>query len=273
MQFGGRIVATLCFNAFNRSAWFGVDPALPAQIEGAARAGFTLFGPDVFSLGVHAERGGSTEEIAARLEARGMRCFEIAALMVGAETADAVAQAETIAAYAAVLRPEWVLTNVVSEPDDDVVRAIARCADIIGDAGAGLAIEYLPWTPVPGTRAALDVAARAGSDRVGVLLDVWHHFRGPDTWADLEAVPLEAIAYVQFSDALPVESDDVLAETLARRVFPGDGEFDLEGWCERVRAKGFDGVVSVEVLNEALRDLDPAEFARRAYVSASRYWR
>jgi len=101
---------------------------------------------------------------------------------------------------------------------------------------------------------------------------VWHHFRGPDTWADLEAVPLDAIAYLQFSDALPMAGDDVLAETLSRRVFPGEGEFDLDGWCERVRAKGFDGVVSVEVLNEGLRDLDPASFAQRAFDATSRYW-
>jgi sugar phosphate isomerase/epimerase len=264
-------VTTLCFNAFNRSAWFGVDPDLPAQIDGAATAGFTLFGPDVFSLQAHAA-GGSVEEIAGLLDERGMRCYEIAALMVGDDEADALAQAETIAGPASVLRPEWVLTNVVAPPDDALVATLTRCADVIGQAGAGLAIEYLPWTPVPGARAAMDVAARAGSDRVKVLLDVWHHFRGPDEWADLEAVPLESIAYLQFSDALPVESDDVLAETLARRVFPGDGEFDLDGWCTRVRAKGFDGVVSVEVLNEGLRDLDPAVFAQRAFAATSRYW-
>jgi sugar phosphate isomerase/epimerase len=267
-----QIVATLCFNAFNRSAWFGVDPDLPAQIEGAAAAGFRLFGPDVYSLEADAAAGGGVDAVAALLEARGMRCYEIAALMVGDDAADALAQAKTIAGLASVLRPDWVLTNVVAPPDDDLVGTVARCAEVVGQAGAGLAIEYLPWTPVPGARAAMDVASRTGSDNVKVLLDVWHHFRGPDTWSDLESVPLDAIAYLQFSDALPVESDDVLAETLARRVFPGEGEFDLDGWCERVRAKGFDGVVSVEVLNEGLRDLDPAEFAQRAFAATSRYW-
>lgn len=269
-------MATLCFNAFNRSAWFEVDPALPEQIAGAAAAGFTLFGPDVFSLVAGAGSGppGPTvPEVAARLDEHGMRCFEIAALMVGADAEDAVAQATTIAGLADVLRPDWVLTNVVEPPDDDLVATLARCAAIVGEAGARLAIEYLPWTPVDGARAALDVAARAGNDRVKVLLDVWHHFRGPDTWADLEAVPLEEIAYLQFSDALPMISDDVLAETLSRRVFPGEGEFDLDGWCARVRDKGFDGVVSIEVLNEGLRDLDPAAFAQRAFDATSHYWK
>jgi sugar phosphate isomerase/epimerase len=66
--------------------------------------------------------------------------------------------------------------------------------------------------------------------------------------------------------------DDLAAETVARRVFPGEGEFDLDEWCAHVRAKGFDGVVSVEVLNDELRDLDPAEFATRAFTATARYW-
>ena len=43
-------MAELCFNTFNRSAWFGVDPDLPAQLAAAAQAGFRWWGPDVFSL-------------------------------------------------------------------------------------------------------------------------------------------------------------------------------------------------------------------------------
>jgi sugar phosphate isomerase/epimerase len=265
-------MATLCFNAFNRSAWFGVDPDLPAQIDGAAAAGFTLFGPDVFSLVTFRDAGGSIDEIADRLGEHGMRCFEIAALMVGDDEADALVQADVIAGLAAVLRPDWVLTNVVTPVDDRLLATLLRCADVIGGAGAGLAIEYLPWTPVAGARVALDVASHVGLDRVKVLLDVWHHFRGPDEWADLDAVPGEAVAYLQFSDALPVIGDDVMAETLARRVFPGEGEFDLDAWCAHVRAKGFDGVVSVEVLNDELRDLDPREFADRAFTATARYW-
>jgi sugar phosphate isomerase/epimerase len=265
-------MATLCFNAFNRSAWFEVDPDLPAQIDGAAAAGFTLFGPDVFSLVTFRDAGGSIGEIVERLDSQGMRCYEIAALMVGDDEADALAQADVIAGLAATLRPDWVLTNVVAPVDDRLLATLGRCADVIGESGAGLAVEYLPWTPVAGARAALDVASRVGLDRVKVLLDVWHHFRGPDGWADLDAVPIDAVAYLQFSDALPMATDDLMTETVSRRVFPGEGEFDLDAWCGHVRAKGFDGVVSVEVLNEELRDLDPADFAKRAFAAASRYW-
>ena len=260
----------LCFNVFNRSAWFEVDPLLPEQIRAAGAAGFSLFGPDVFSLATHVERGGSVEQIADVLEESGVRCYEIAALMVGTDDVDA--QAEQIAAYASVLRPDWVLTNVMAPVDDKVRDEFAGCAAVLADAGARLAVEYLPWTPVASVTTAHDLVASVPDTGARVLPDVWHHFRGPDTWAELDALPLDAIAYVQFSDALPMTSDDIVDETVSRRVFPGEGEFDLDTYCEHLRAKGFDGVVSIEVLSAAMRDMDAGEFTRRAFAAASRYW-
>jgi sugar phosphate isomerase/epimerase len=265
-------MAALCFNTFNRSAWFGLDPDLPGQVEAAAAAGVELFGPDVFSLERHRAQGGSVEQLRELVAARGIRTYELAALMVGDDADDAISQAERLAELAAVLGAEWILTNVVAPVDAGVEATLERCSSIVAAAGARLAIEYLPWTPVASAASACRLADRLGPERARVLLDVWHHFRGPDGWEELEAVPLDAIAYVQFSDALPIESDDLVSETLHRRVFPGDGEFDLDRYCSQLRAKGFDGVVSVEVLSRALRDIDRAEFARRAFESSSRYW-
>jgi sugar phosphate isomerase/epimerase len=89
----------------------------------------------------------------------------------------------------------------------------------------------------------------------------------------LDDLALEHVAYVQFDDALPALGDDLVAETLHRRTFPGEGEFDLDGYCERLRAKGFDGVVSVEVLNADWRGLDRLdEFARRAHATTRCFW-
>jgi sugar phosphate isomerase/epimerase len=63
-----------------------------------------------------------------------------------------------------------------------------------------------------------------------------------------------------------------MAETIGRRTFPGEGEFDLDGYCDRMKAKGFDGVVSVEILSDEWRARDLGEFVRRVYTSSARYW-
>ena len=265
-------MAELCFNTFNLSAWHGVEPRLIEQIDAAADAGFPLFGPDVFSIDAFVAAGGRIEALADHLAARGMRCWEIAALDIG-EEATTIEHASHVAEMAAVLRPDWILTNVSVSIDAAACATFEKVCDILEPVGARPAIEYLPFTPANRISAARTLVDHVGTDRARVLFDTWHHFRGPDEWSDLEAAPLDLVAYVQFDDALPARSDDLVAETLGRRTFPGEGEFDLDGYCARMKAKGFDGVVSVEILNDHWRgDGDLHEFARRAFDSSARFW-
>lgn len=295
----------LCFNTFNRSAYLGIDPDLPGQIHAAADAGFTLFGPDTFSLRAWCDGGRSINELADLLAGRGMRCFEIAALHAGS-AAESLPAAEQVAEWARVLQPEWVLTNVGVPIDEKLFATFDTMCDILASAGCRPAVEYLPWTPAHSIATTQALVDHVGRDRAKILFDVWHHFRGPDTWAELEAAPLDLVAYVQFDDAYPVTSDDLTSETesserpperggpmgeraaardggasprgltwetLERRAFPGDGEFDLDRYCAIMRNKGFDGVVSVEVLNGEWRaNPDLGAFARRAFDSSRRFW-
>ncbi|MFN8624739.1 MAG: sugar phosphate isomerase/epimerase family protein [Candidatus Binatia bacterium] len=265
-------MARLCFNTFNRSAYFGVEPDLPRQIAAAADAGFPLFGPDLFSLDAWTASGHDLADLVALLKARGLACWELAAgLNVGSE-AETLRMARHAADLAAILRPTWILTNVGVPVDASSLALFADACEILASAGTRAAIEYMPLTPANSIAEARKLVDHVGRDRAGILLDTWHHFRGPDTFAALDALPLEYVAYVQFDDALPVSGTDTMWETLERRAFPGEGEFDLEGYCARMRAKGFDGVVSVEILNGEWRQRDEFEFARRAYRTSDRYW-
>jgi sugar phosphate isomerase/epimerase len=85
-------------------------------------------------------------------------------------------------------------------------------------------------------------------------------------------MPLDALGYVQFDDAPPPIGDDLILELQTRRVMPGAGRLDLPGFCQRVKAKGFDGVVSIEVLSDELRTLDVGEFARVAIEATRALW-
>jgi len=229
--------------------------------------------PDTFSIAAWESDGRSLDELRHLVESHGLRVWEIAALNLGARDAT-LAQAEVIARQAAALGPQWILTNVGAPVD------LARCelfdevCTLLDTLGGGVrpAIEYLPFTPASSIGTTLPLINHVGTDRARILYDVWHHFRGPDTFAELDAAPADTIAYVQFSDALPMMSDDLVHETLERRTFPGEGELDLVAYCDRMRAKGFDGVVSVEILNADWRHDDQFEFARRAAASTRRFW-
>ena len=267
-------MAELCFNSFNRSAFIlgDEDSDLPGQIAAAAAAGFRLFGPDLYSLRQYRERGGRLEELAEALAAHGMRCFEMPALDISSDLAATLEAAEEMAAMAAVLRPDYVQCNVSSEPGEDTLEAFRRAADRLREEGAGLALEYLPWLPVSNIRSTLELLERGGAEGAGAIVDSWHFFNSDDDWSDLEALPLERLAYVQFDDHPQWVGDDIVHETLQRRVLPGEGVFELERFCRVLRGKGFDGAVSCEILSEEMRSMDLGEFARRVYRSSVRFW-
>ena len=114
--------------------------------------------------------------------------------------------------------------------------------------------------------------ARAAGARAAVIVDTWHIFRGPDGLEGLDQLKLDDVAYVQFDDALPAVSGDMLEETLHRRVMPGQGEFGLVEFCERMRALGYDGPVSVEILSSEWRARPLPEFIATTYEAARRFW-
>jgi sugar phosphate isomerase/epimerase len=143
---------------------------------------------------------------------------------------------------------------------------------MFAEVGSAMAVEFNPLGPVPSIAAGLHVVDLAGSG-AGLLIDSWHFFFGPSTWEDLEAVPAEKIAYVQFDDAPDPLSDDLEAETMHRRVFPGTGTFELDRFAATLRGNGFAGYVSVEVLSADLRRLALPEFLRQAIDATGPYWR
>jgi sugar phosphate isomerase/epimerase len=262
----------LCFNTFNHSAYLGLEPDLLAEIDAAAAAGFRLLGPDRFTLDAWTQAGGDLDALNDRMAARNMQCWEIAAAVFLTDSASSLAEARHVAAMARVLRPKWVQINVGVPIDETSIATLSLVCEVIIPTGARVAIEYLPTTPLNCLAQTRRLVEQIGSEQAGILIDVWHHFRGPDTYAELDATPLGVIAYVQFDDALPVISNDLVDEMLHRRTFPGEGEFDIEAFCNCLRRKGFDGVVSVEILSDTWRRKDLGEFARRAYETSAKFW-
>ena len=268
-------MAELCFNTMNRSAYLlgDEDPDLPGQIAAAARAGFRFIGPDEFSIARFCREGGRVETLAERIEAEGLRTFELPTLMVNDDRQQTRAEIDRLVGLARVLRPDFVQLNIDSPVDAGVIDGLRRAGDAFGVIGTRLAIEYLPWLPeVRDLRSTRALLAQARVEGAGVLVDSWHFTQSADTWEDLESLPLSELAYVQFDDHPALESDDLVAETLMRRVMPGEGIFPLERFCDVFQRKGWDGVVSCEVLSAETRTMALDEFASRLYRTSRRFW-
>lgn len=254
---------------FSPFVWDG-EPDLAAQFAAAADAGFDGVGIDVWTIDRHLANGGSVRQLTDALDRSGIPCIELQALVVS-EDMPPISRPPRFTELVEAFRPEIIMSGFTTIPTDAEVDTFRRAVDEVTHHGAIVAIEFLPMMPVDTIAKTLDIVHRVGGP-VGVCVDTWHFFRGPDSWTELEALPAEDLAYIQFNDALPLESDDLMSETLQRRTLPGDGEFELGRFCDIVRAKGYDGPVAIEIMSSSLRAEGPAVFARKAEAAARRYW-
>jgi sugar phosphate isomerase/epimerase len=248
---------------------FGLTPDsrwnidVPELVSATRTAGFT-------ALGIGADR--IDETTATIFAAAGLRCHELLALLVTADETATLASAERLAQAAERIGAGWVLTVFRDALTSETAKTIERSAAMFVEAGAAMAVEFSPLGPVTSISAGLEIVDVAGAGRAGLLIDTWHFSFGESTWEDLERVPLEKIAYIQFDDAPPPESDNLMRETMHRRVMPGDGILELDRFASTLLRRGWDGLVSTEVLSGELRELPVPEFARRAYESSAQYW-
>lgn len=96
---------------------------------------------------------------------------------------------------------------------------------------------------------ALALISATGEANVGVNLDVFHYYTGPSKFEDLDLLTPQTLAFVQVCDVAGVPRE--LAQD-ADRVLPGDGDFRLEPILDRLRTIGYDGWVSLELMNPVL---------------------
>jgi 2-keto-myo-inositol isomerase len=96
---------------------------------------------------------------------------------------------------------------------------------------------------------ALALVAQCGEPNVGINFDVFHYYTGPSKFEDLRLLTRETLAFVQLSDLAGVPRE---LATDADRILPGDGDFQLQAILGQFRSLGYEGWVSLELLNPAL---------------------
>jgi sugar phosphate isomerase/epimerase len=244
----------------------------PDNRWGCATAELVSAARDVGFDAVGIETARVDAEAVGTYAASGMHCHEVLALVVGEDQAATFSAADQLAAAAELMDAAWVLTVFTTAPAESVVR---HCADALSEAGIAMAVEFSPLGPVSTIADGLQVvrAANRGRGRAGLLIDSWHFCFGDSTFDDLTAVPLDDVAYVQFTDALAPLSDNLVRETLHRRAVPGEGILELDRFAKSLLDRGWDGTVSVEVLSAELRELPVDVLVRRLHDTTARFWR
>jgi 2-keto-myo-inositol isomerase len=114
---------------------------------------------------------------------------------------------------------------------------------------------------------ALALIGQCGEPNVGVNFDVFHYYTGPSKFEDLSLLTPANLAFVQLSDLAGVPRE---LATDAERIFPGEGDFQLQPILRQLRTVGYDGWVSLEVLNPVLWQVKASQVAELGLAALQR---
>jgi sugar phosphate isomerase/epimerase len=268
-----------CFEGVNWSPFVGFEkPDLAAMIRAAAAAGYRWITLDKASIAYYTGHDGTLETLRAEIERHGLKMLGLQDLSINDDVAAVEADTRTLVATGAALGARYLQAGITAPLGDKVVAATRAAHLICRDAGMDIAMEFLPFLPLASIGQTRDVLDAAGMTGRNFVVDTWHFFNGPDGrsgeegWAALAGIPVERIAFVQFNDHPPLESDDLLSETIERRVMPGEGIFDLKRFVSTLRASGFDGVVGTENISRVTRFQPVEQVAHKLMETATPYW-
>lgn len=147
-----------------------------------------------------------------------------------------------------------IVPDFTREPGEgelaQAIASLSEAASLAGQHGVRLALEF-PRTArfCASLDTALALVEQVESENLGVCLDLFHYYTGPSKFEDLAYLNPRNLAWVQLCDLTGTPRE--LAGD-GDRILPGDGDFQLGPILDHLARIGYDGYVSVEVMNPNL---------------------
>jgi sugar phosphate isomerase/epimerase len=147
----------------------------------------------------------------------------------------------------------------------EVVSSLCRLADVAAPYGVRLGLEPVSFSPFHALSDALAVIDRVGTDRAGLVLDTWHLWTSGTSWDEVARLDPSLIVCVQLGDSGVRQG--TTWKNSDRTELPGDGVLPLRTAIDSVRATGYTGIWSAELLSPRHWEWEPqtlaAELLRR----------
>lgn len=163
-----------------------------------------------------------------------------------------------------------VCSNVSPIAIADDARSAAQLYEMAERAARrnlSIGFEALAWgRHVRHYEHAWKIVKEADHPHLGIVLDSFHMLSLGDDPAGIANIPGDKISFLQLADA-PVKEMDVLQWSRHYRCFPGQGNFDLTNFMEKILLAGYSGPLSLEVFNDHFRAAPTRPTAIDAYRS------
>ncbi len=124
-------------------------------------------------------------------------------------------------------------------------------------------IEVIAWAPICSLQYGLELIDRVGMDNVRMVVDFWHLWAGGRTTpADVARLDKDQMYGVHFGDGKRIPQQGPWEEFDLRGYLAGDGDIRISEWVDAVKATGFQGTWSSELVSLRHWEWDLRQIAR-----------
>jgi sugar phosphate isomerase/epimerase len=247
---------------------------LPAVLDAAKATGWNAIELRRLDFARARDAGRSADEVLTLVKASGLPVACVG-VQLGWLFAEGEERARLLEAFAESCRWARALgcATIMSPVDpgqgslDRAVASVREVGEIVAKHDVRLALEFnsvaQQFNSLERVR---ELTLRADRPRCGILLDTYHLGRSGATLDAVGALPLDEIAYVQYSD---VPRDGHQPGVTTDRLPPGRGTYPFPDFFRLIADKGYTGYLSYEAPNPASWAKDPVHVAKEA-IEATR---
>ncbi|MBN2450001.1 MAG: sugar phosphate isomerase/epimerase [Lentisphaeria bacterium] len=262
--------------ALNTSTIRGYELPIERQIEVTAQAGYDGIEPWLRDVDAFLARGGRLPELRRRIEDAGLGVAGTIAFWKWADADPAVRAAaleqaaremDTIAATGGTCAAAPPLGNVAKVSLDAFGEAYSALCEIGARAGVLPLLELWGHAPRLSTLAeVLYVAAASRRPEAGILLDIYHLYKGGNRFESLRLLSGSALRLFHVNDYPDTPPRDRIGDK--HRVWPGDGVAPSGDIARTLREIGYTGYLSLELFNPEYWKGDALDTARTGLAKA-----
>jgi sugar phosphate isomerase/epimerase len=166
-----------------------------------------------------------------------------------------------------ILAPDFTREPRASDYDR-AASALGEAAEMALQFGVRIALEFQSSSALCSClETAIALITQSGATNAGVCFDAFHYYTGPSKFEDMAHLTAENLVWVQVCD-LGGTPRELAGDR--DRILPGEGDFQLGPIIDFLGGVGYDGHVSLEVLNPHLWQVSADRVADLGYQALLR---